>query len=416
MFLLYPLFVSICIYRFSVNLPILLTSDTEGYYSYLPALFIQHGFHHIHERNMNSRRNEKGEVVIKYTCGVAFCYLPFFLGSYVYTHINGQISDGFTRPYQIAMVLCGVFWACLGLYFLKKLLLKYFSVIATWATLFCIVFGTNFFEYAAKEVGMSHIYSFALFATTLYYADKYYTHPDKKKAITLAILTGWIFLVRPTNITLLVFIALYKTVTLNDLKERLSFWRKNISHIILAIPFFILVQVPQMLYWKEMTGKWITYSYTGEGFTNWLHPRMAAVLFDTQNGLFLYSPILIFFVWGLFAGRKQARTSFIGTSIVFILITYLFASWWEWWFGAAFGHRCYVEYYTILAFPFAVAMEQLFSLKNRLIQVPLIAILLLFSYYSVRLSFLYDYYMLYWDGPEWRWSWGKFSMLLDKVF
>src|SRR5471030_1691058 len=59
-------------------------SDTEGYYMYLPAVFIQHDIHHVPLKSMNARKNDKGEVVMKYTCGVAFFYLPFFLAAHAY--------------------------------------------------------------------------------------------------------------------------------------------------------------------------------------------------------------------------------------------------------------------------------------------------------------------------------------------
>ena len=59
-------------------------SDAEGYYMYLPALLIIGDFHKIPERSVWPQRNEKGEMMIKYTCGVALFEAPFFLVTKVY--------------------------------------------------------------------------------------------------------------------------------------------------------------------------------------------------------------------------------------------------------------------------------------------------------------------------------------------
>ena len=48
-----------------------------------------------------------------------------------------------------------------------------------------------------------------------------------------------------------------------------------------------------------MTGHWLYYSYTEEGFKYWNEPKIAAVLFDVQNGLFLYSPLVLLMMAGL---------------------------------------------------------------------------------------------------------------------
>src|SRR5699024_9362821 len=117
------------------------------------------------------------------------------------------------------------------------------------------------------------------------------------------------------------------------LKERISFFSKNISHVFIGLPFLLLIFLPQCFYWKEMTGHWVKYSYIDESFRYLAHPKIAEVLFDTQNGLFVWSPILLFFPWAIFMRKKDPRTNFWGVVTVFPLITYIFASWWAWWFG-----------------------------------------------------------------------------------
>ena len=390
-------------------------SDVEGYYSYLPAAFIQGDFHHIRHESMDFRKNDKGEIVIKYTYGLTFFYLPFFLAAHLYAHIFHYEANGFSVPYDYAMIICTAFWAAIGLYLLKRLLLKYFSWRTTWVTIICIMLGTNFYHYATNYIGMPHIFCFAIIAGILLATDAYYEAPGKSKAVLLAVLFGWLVVIRPTNCAFLIVILLYRVVTMDDLKQRLRFLKGRVSDIIMVVPFFILPMIPQLFYWKEMYGKWVTYSYSGETFIYWKHPKILAVLFDTQNGLLLYSPILLFIFPGLVLGRKDKRTSFLAVSVVFVVITYIFASWWAWWFGGAFGHRCYIDYFPAFAFPMAIAMEKIFEGHRLYLKIPVTMVILLMLYYSVEMSLLFYPTHGFWDGPDWRWNWHAWANLLRQI-
>jgi len=63
-----------------INTPsrVVLWSDSEGYYKYLPGLFILQDFHKMDAGSVWPNLNDKGEYVIKYTCAVAYFELPFF--------------------------------------------------------------------------------------------------------------------------------------------------------------------------------------------------------------------------------------------------------------------------------------------------------------------------------------------------
>jgi hypothetical protein len=171
-----------------------------------------------------------------------------------------------------------------------------------------------------------------------------------------------------------------------------------------------------MLYWHEMTGKWVRYSYEGEGFIYWAKPKIAAVLFDVQNGLFVYSPMALLMVAGIVTGWRARKHQAVSTAFIFILSTYFFASWWAWWFGGAFGHRSYVELYALLAFPLAGLFEKTMALRRVVVRDLILAGLLFLMFYSVRLSFLYTHLPGPWDGPDWRWNWAKLEWVWSYLF
>lgn len=173
---------------------------------------------------------------------------------------------------------------------------------------------------------------------------------------------------------------------------------------------------PQLLYWKEMTGHWIYYSYADEGFKYWNKPKIMAVLFDVQNGLFLYSPLVLLMLVGVFYGLKIKKYHSPAMLLIFVMATYIFASWWAWWFGGAFGHRSYVEYYAILAIPLAGLIDKIFSLKNKYIRLSFQSLLIILMIYSVRLSYLYTSIGGPWDGADWRWNWEKYQWIMSYFF
>ncbi len=394
------------------------SSDSKGYYVYLPAVFIYHNVHLPGDYDFGGRHlNDRGESYTKYTCGVAFCELPFFLAAHAYAHLTGAETNGFSAPYSIAIIVCAVLWGFLGLYVLKRILLQYFAPPVVWLSLICIMLGTGFYNYVSHEVGMSHVYSFALFALLLFVTDGYYKRPSTAKAIAAVLLFSWIVLIRPTNAVLLIFLVLYNVNTSALLHERVSFLRRHSKQLFLAIPFFFVLFVPQLLYWKEMTGQWVKYSYLYEHFDYLTRPKMLEVLIDPQNGLFAWAPVLLLFVWGVVMYRKDERANAWGVGIVFVVITYLFASWCAWWFGGAYGHRCYVEYYTVLIFPLAVTVDRLLTAK-RYVVVALVALLILFFFYcNIRFTNLYmsPGHGVF-DGPSWHWNWDSLIGLTRKIF
>lgn len=411
--LLFSCLMYLCVFRNSQNLGGVIWSDTEGYYMYLPALIIQKDLHNVHRTSMDYRLNEKGEIIMKYTCGVAICYLPFFLGAHAYALLTGAAATGLSNPYIYGLMLCGVFWGLLGAYALLRLLSRHFSRLTAWLTVIAVILGTNYFFYVTKYMGMSHIYSFTIVVWLILLFDKYYSYPTLKTVVISGLLMGLLILIRPTNSIVVLFLLLYNITSFSQLKQRIAMLMHRPRHIAAWAVCTFITFIPQLLYWKEMTGNWIMYSYKGEGFIYWKNPKILEVLADTQNGLFLYAPVLILFVAGLFVSPKDKRTQVAGVTTTFVLCTYMFASWWAWFFGAAYGHRCYIEYFPILAFPMAIFIEKIRS-KGITASIVLSLLLMLFVIYNVGLTRVNDYNFI-WDGEKWRWNWPLFNQMVNKI-
>jgi hypothetical protein len=86
-------------------------------------------------------------------------------------------------------------------------------------------------------------------------------------------------------------------------------------------------------------------------------PRLVAVLFSTQKGLFFWSPLLVFAVIGAIVAKGWARGIVLSAVVIFGIQTYLAASWWDWQFGASYGHRAFTDGFGLVAVLLAACLE-----------------------------------------------------------
>ncbi len=411
--LFFLLSIPLMLARINVNPRAVIWSDAEGYYQYLPAVFVIKDVHKLPPGSVWPYYNKQGEYVNKYTCGIAYFELPFFFAAYMLSKPLGyDPSEYFNPVYCRAMALCGLFFAFLGLFYMRKSLLRIVSPFITFLVICSVFLGTNLFHYATKEMSISHVFSFLLFSLLIYMLPEYLKKQSTRNSLIIGALLGWIILIRPTNIIIAFLLLLYSVYTWNDLKDRVILLVRNIKSLLLMAIGSIFPFIPQLLYWKEMTGDWIYYSYTNEGFPYWNQPKIAAVLFDVQNGLFLYSPLVLLMIVGIFTNLNKKKFQAPVALLFFTVATYIFASWWAWWFGGAFGHRCYVEFYAILAFPLAGLYQQVFRSWRPIFKYSFFTLVVLLMAFSVRFSYLYSSAGGPWDGPEWRWNWEKYGEIL----
>ncbi len=347
--------------------------DAWGYYAYLPASFIYKDIDNL-QRTIQQRavynpnsvtKTRDGQlqieeahayqkhVIIKYTYGVALLSAPFFFIAHSFctlTHLYP--ADGYAAPYNWFIGLSTLFYSLLGLWILKRLLSNYFSDTITAVTLIIIALGTNLYFFSVLNVGMSHPYLFALYALCIYATDKFYATKQLKYAILLGCSTGMITLIRPNEIIILLFPLLWNIFSFQDIKNRFQFFKEYCWHYVIMMTVFLAVLLPQLIYWKLLSGKLLFYSYTKEGF-DFLHPHLIGGLFGFSNGWLVYTPAMLFSLVGLFYLPRYFRKSALATYIFLPLYLYIIYSWWCWQYVNGFGSRPMIETYALLAFPLA---------------------------------------------------------------
>jgi len=90
--------------------------------------------------------------------------------------------------------------------------------------------------------------------------------------------------------------------------------------------------LPQLVYWKYVSGSFLHYSYGTEGFSYWKNPVILPLYFSPFNGLFLYNPLVLFFVAGFTWMIFHRKANGLLLLLTFAAVTYISGSWHMWFF------------------------------------------------------------------------------------
>jgi hypothetical protein len=208
--------------------------------------------------------------------------------------------------------------------------------------------------YSVDKPTYSHIYSFTLIGIFVLYALKLKKDFNAKNIAILSFVLGFIFVTRPVNISIVlllpfVFWGNLKSVLVDLFKKPLMLLSVSSS---LIMPFILF-----SLY-KISTGNFLLYSYDKEGF-DFLHPHFFEFLFDYDNGVFLYMPILMLpflfvFIWI----NSENRIFALGVLITLLITMYIHSSWWCWSYAFSFGARTMLDFMSLFGVLLAFILNQ----------------------------------------------------------
>ncbi len=358
---------------------ILAGGDSWEYYVYNPALFIHHDLDNLHTsityraieggnaedttREFQSAEysypGHWGRVVIKAPIGIAILQAPFFGIAHEAAKISGARTNGLSPLYLIIMHLSTTFYVIAGLFFLRKVLLLYFSEAVTSITLIGVSIATNLLFFCAQSSPMAHPYLFFLCSIIIYSTVFFYKTAGWRYALFIGFAAGLTAICRPNDILFLSIPLLFGLTGAKAIKQRAVFLRQNFLKILAAIMAFCLAIVPQMLYWRYTSGHWIYYSYGNETF-DFSDPHIRQGLFGYANGFFPYAPVMLLALVGIPLLTFKSSSFKWLIPIFFIIHTYIIYSWWCWTYVNGLGSRPMVETYPLLAIPMATTVHYLF--------------------------------------------------------
>jgi len=392
-------------------------ADRAGNYIFVPATLYYHWNLSECPPKMDSRTGYgfvydtvKGKIRTGQSCGLAIPLAPFFVGVHFITKFAGIPQDwGFAPIYHSMVNVAAAFYLVFGLFFLYRFLRKYFSAAVSMITVFFMFAGTNLFYYSVCDGLMTHVYSFFFASAFLLFLKKYFDERGKQLYFLIAsVAIAMMVLIRPFSIILLVIPFVLDVRNAGEFKSRarllFGFSRLPLMLIIIFVGY-----IPQFIYNHYLSGSYVVFAENGM-YSNLLSPKFPGLWFSTINGLFLYTPLMILVIAGmvLMAIRKSAN-AWTGI-ILFILLSYIFASQTSWYSGCSFGQRLFIDFLPFFAAPFAfiIGGENQGGSKARTAFI--ILILVLFSWYNFRMSFAYEGCFF---GSSWDWN--KFGKTLNSA-
>lgn len=345
--------------------------DVSGYYWYLPSFLIYEdargqGFAEDLLATYRPTNLDLQQVylyapdtyVMKYPMGQALQFLPFFAGAHLYATLSPRYpADGFSRPYQVAITIEFLLVALLGLWALRRWLLRFVDDRIAALTLLLIALGTNYTEYAGITGAMTHNNLFTIHALLLLLMARYAERPGYAPALGMGLLVGLAALTRPTEILIAALPLGWGALTLMQppWQQGWQTLRPHLGPLLLGGLGVGLVGMLQLLYWYWATGEWLVYSYQDQGF-DWLSPHITNGLLSYRSGWWTYTPLMVFPFLGFGLYWQQAPRLALASAGFMLLFMYVAFAWSIWWYGGSLGQRTMVSTYPTLAVPLALLL------------------------------------------------------------
>ncbi len=385
--------------------------DVLGYYLPLPATFV-YDDPLMENREWIEQINEEkeltgtlyqisstpdGEPMYFFLLGMAFLYLPFFLLGHGSAFLFGYPADGFSMPYQYAMVVGGLFYTILGLLYLRKILLQYVPDKIAAFVIIIVVLATNYSHHLSLK-NLETVNVLFLFVCLIIW-NTIQWHKTQKLKNLLAI-GGFITimsLVKPSEVLIVLIPIFFGVYSKSTLLEKWELIKKHKLQFLWMIGVCLIVALPQMSYWYVKTGKLFYDSYINPGVgLDVFSPYVFESLFSYKKGWLIYTPVMILSLIGFYYLFKNHRKSAIAYTSYFVVTTYIIFSWTEWWYGAGFSNRPLITTYPILAISLGLFLTQLLE-KSKVLRIGVLVFVILclslnqFQWWQLRNGILEPY-------------------------
>lgn len=354
-----------------------LSWDVFGYYLYLPAEFIYHDLSGLaflpdiaatYEDPSPAMGHAlllpNGNYVMTYSMGMAVLYAPFFFLAHLLAPGLGYPADGFSLPYQLGIAMGGILYAWLGLWLLRRLLLRYFRDTTVALTLAAIAIGTHYLNYATADNAMPHNYLFTLYVAMILLTISWHKRPRLVTATALGGLIGLVTITRPTELLFVLVPLLWGIDSREAIRKKIQLIRQHPGHVAMLALALLAVGSLQLMYWKSVTGQFFFYSYGGDKGFSFLQPHIIDCLFSYRKGWLIYTPMMLFALLGFVPLYRSNKALFVPIFVFSLVNMYVVFSWDIWWYGGGFGQRALIQSYPLLAFPLATCIDWMRARKT----------------------------------------------------
>ena len=166
-------------------------------------------------------------------------------------------ADGFSKPYQIAVLLQSILIVFLSLFFLRKRALSYFNDQLSTLLILLLCVGTNYLQIVAASISSPHVYLFGFYAALLYLANQWQKKFQLNYSVLIGLFSAIMILSRPNELLFLLVPVFWLGGQFKTYQQKVLFFWNNKKHVFaVGIPM-VLFGMVQPLYWHYTTGEWI---------------------------------------------------------------------------------------------------------------------------------------------------------------
>lgn len=379
--------------------------DIHGYYGYLPAKFIYDDIK-LEKSNYQFAADYNlfwpipvgdGKNAIHKTMGLSILYSPFFFAGNIVAKWMEFPQNGFSEPYKLFLLLSAVFYLFLGLELVRKTLLYLqFSEITSGITVLLLGLATNLLAYSSQSAPMMHVYNFFLIAAFIYGTLRWHDTPNLKYSLITGASAGLIGMIYVPNLIVIIFFFLIFYSKSKPSGGVGAFINAHLSKIIIIFLAVMLVWVPQLWYWKSVTGK-LFYTLPHEGKYFFSHPKFIDGLISWRKGWLVYTPLMIFAIGGILLLKDRLKFLKIPVITFLAINLYIVFSWWNWWYGGSYGQRALIDSYAIMAIPLAAFINFIID-RNFLIKTGFVILSLFLIWLNIFQTFQYEKNSLHYEA------------------
>ncbi|HVT88626.1 MAG TPA: glycosyltransferase family 2 protein [Tepidisphaeraceae bacterium] len=378
-------------------------SDATGYYAYLPSLVIDHDLNFDNQMAVqypvpdidyaNDMQHNRWPIGV--TLSIAPAFLVAHVSAIALHHLTGWAvfaPHGYSPIYYFFCIAWIMALGLAGMIVADKLIVERFAIrgrtvaaaiVTTWLS-------TNYVWYFAREPLLAHMAGATWVIFSVYLIHRIDQTTSQGKLVwwhlpMISFCTAMAIACRMTN----GFIApmfIYLAINL--------YQRKLIVPALKLMPLIVIAAAPLAIHFaimKAIQGQVMASSMEGLGYGPrerfyWTHPALLRSLFSSRHGLFFATPTLLLAGWGLvwhIMRRRGWRDGWLMSLIASaIVLWYVNASWYAWWFGPSVGNRGYVELAGLYAIGFAFLytwMETVGRTQRRIV-LTLLALFIAFNY------------------------------------
>jgi hypothetical protein len=420
------------LFVFLLSLPFLhaiVNGDGFGYYAFIRSPLVDHNFNFASDFQDPEEELEKiflvdhfvlnpvtktGHLPNFYAVGPALLWSPFLIVTHLTVlglgHLGWHIKpDGHSWPYLAALAgataLYGFAGLCLSFAMTRNFVEERW---AFWSTI-GIWFGSSAPVYIYLLPAWSHAHS--IFTTSLFLWYWLRTRGTRTSGqwLKLGLLSGLMIDVYQLNVVFLVPVAwealsAYAEIWSTVVGRSVMLARALRLHGLCALGT-LLGLLPTFVTRQIVFGSPLNVGPYSLRLWNWTSPAFAQVLFSKNHGMFVFTPILVLAIAGLFYLRSLNQT--LGTTCLLItLVFYCLISCFPWWYGSVgFGNRFFVSLTPIFIFGLAAAFAWAARLwpDRRAAPFRLIPITLLFVVWNLGLVYQWQTHLMPRYGPvDWQ--------------